>query len=244
VLQHGVGEAFFSTVIVYPADRPTPPANWAEFWTFSGKTSPDGEMLPEDLRTLRRSPIGTLEFALLADGVAIDSLYPIDLERAFASLDRIRDHVISWYEDGKQPIELIVADQVGMASAWNVRAWQLGVTTEIGTQWNGGMLSADIWVVPRGAPNRDVSMDFINYCTRAIPSANFARLVPFGPVNVESAALLDPERLLELPTAPGNMSAQFVQNWVWWSDNGEAVTERFETWLLTDQEASPEAASN
>ncbi len=241
VLQHGVGAAFFSTVIVYPAAVPTPPANWAEFWTFAERESEDDPIAPEDLRTLRRSPVGTLEFALLADGVAKDAIYPIDLERAFASLDRVRDHVIAWYEDGKQPIELIMAEQVGMASAWNVRSWQLGLTTSIGTQWNGGMLSADIWVVPKGAQNRDVAMDFINYATRAIPSANFARLVPYGPVNVDSSALLDPERLEDMPTAPDNFASQFVQNWVWWADNVDAVTARFEDWLLTDAISSPEA---
>lgn len=243
VLQHGVGAALFSTVIVYPAAVPTPPAGWADFWTFPARESEDDPIDPKDMRTLRRSPIGTLEFALLADGVDIGKIYPIDVERAFASLDRIRDHVITWYEDGKQPIELILAGQVGMASAWNVRSWQLGVTTEIGTQWNGGMLSADIWVVPKGAPNADIAMDFINFCTRPIPSANFGRLVPYGPVNVDAAALLDPDRLMVMPTAPENFSSQFVQNWVWWADNGETITERFEDWLLTEQPASPEAGS-
>jgi putative spermidine/putrescine transport system substrate-binding protein len=243
VLQHAVGEAFFSTVIVYPADRPTPPAGWSEFWSINPRESEDEPIPVEDLRALQRSPVGTLEFALLADGVTVDALYPLDIERAFESLNRIRDHIVVWYEDGKQPIELIVADQVAMASAWNVRAWQLGVTTEIGTQWSGGMLSADMWVVPRGAPNKEVAMDFINFATRAIPSANFARLVPFGPVNRESPPLLAAERLREMPTAPENFRAQFIQNWAWWADNSEAVTERFEDWLLTEPSASPEAES-
>ena len=241
VLQHAVGEAFYSTVIVYPGDSPKPPAGWTDFWSVTARESPGDPILPEDVRTLRRSPVGTLEFALLADGVLMGELYPLDLERAFASLDRIRDYVIAWYEDGKQPIELVVADQVAMASAWNVRAWQLGVTTEIGTQWNGGMLTADMWVIPRGAPNREIAMDFINFSTRAIPSANFARLVPFGPVNQEASALLDPDRLREMPTAPQNFESQFIQNWAWWADNGVAVTERFEDWLLTEVPASPEA---
>ena len=124
VLQYAVGAAFFSTVIVYPVGDTTPPRGWTEFWTFTPRESKSDEIPPEDLRTLRRSPVGTLEFALLADGVTMDALYPLDPERAFASLDRIRDYIVAWYEDGKQPIELLVAEQVAMASAWNVRAWQ------------------------------------------------------------------------------------------------------------------------
>ena len=42
---------------------------------------------------------------------------------------------------------------------------------------------------------------------------------------------LPPERLKEMPSAPENFAVQFIQNWVWWSDNVEAVTERFEDWL-------------
>jgi putative spermidine/putrescine transport system substrate-binding protein len=244
VLQYAVGEGFYSTVIVYRADNPAPPRGWTDFWTFSERESPDDPIPPQDLRTLPRNPVGTLEFALLADGVPVEQLYPLDLERAFASLDRIRDYVVAWYEDGKQPIELLVADQVAMGSAWNVRAWQLGVTTEVGTQWNGGMLSADMWVVPKGAPNKDIAMDFINFSTRAIPSANFSRLVPYGPVNLEAPPLLDPERLKQMPTAPENFSSQFIQNWVWWADNLDAVTARFEDWLLSKPESSPEAQSH
>ena len=80
--------------------------------------------------------------------------------------------------------------------------------------------------------------------TRAIPSANFSRLVPFGPVNLEAPPLLDPERLKEMPSAPENFAVQFIQNWVWWADNVDAVTQRFEDWLLTKPESSPEAESH
>lgn len=232
-LQYGVGAAFFSTVMVYPAGASNIPQSWESFWDVA-PIEKDVEIDPLSMRALRHSPVGTLEFALLADGVPTTDLYPLDIERAFASLDRIRDHVAVWYEDGKQPVELVVAGQVGMASAWNVRPWQLGVTDQVRLQWYGGMLSADAWVVPRGAPNRDVAMDFINFATRAVPSANFGRLVPFGPVNLDSFALLHPERASDLPSSAVNRSVQFVQNWNWWADNLDALTLRFNDWLLTE----------
>ena len=233
-LQYGVGAAYFSTVIAYQrAD--SAPSGWPAFWNV---TPLDDGAVPDtaQARALRRSPVGTLEFALLADGVPLTDLYPIDLERALASLDRIRGNVLVWYEDSKQPVELLIADQVSMASAWNVRPWQLGVADDIRVQWNGGMLSADVWVVPKGAPNADVAMDLINYATRSVPAANFSRLVPYGPVNPGALSLLRPERLADLPTAPANLERQFVQNWAWWADNVEAVTLRFEDWLLGSED--------
>lgn len=242
-LQYALGAAFFSTVMVYPAGSSNIPQTWADFWDVPAIVA-DEEIEFAKLRALRDSPVGTLEFALLADGVEIEKLYPLDLDRAFASLDKIRKHVAVWYEDGKQPIELVVAGQVGLASAWNVRPWQLGVQEEVRMQWYGGMLSADAWVVPKGAPNRDIAMDFLNYATRAVPSANFGRLVPFGPVNTEAFPLLHPDRQVVLPSSAVNRSVQFVQNWNWWADNLEAVTLRFTDWLLQDpDEATPPAVS-
>lgn len=232
-LQYGVGAAFFSTVIVYPGGSSHVPQSWEDFWDVQPLIEgqdPD----PMTMRALRRYPVGTLEFALLADGVETANLYPLDIERSFKSLDKIRDHVAVWYEDGKQPVELVMGGQVGMASAWNVRPWQLGVADQVRFQWYGGMLSADAWVVPRGAPNKDVAMDFINYATRAVPSANFGRLVPYGPVNTESLKLLRPDRAQQLPTSPVNRSVQFVQNWNWWADNLEPLIDRFEDWLLAE----------
>jgi putative spermidine/putrescine transport system substrate-binding protein len=241
-LQYGVGAAFFSTVIIYPPNSSNVPQSWEDFWDvppIAEGEEPD----PLSLRALRHTPVGNLEFALLADGVGTAELYPLDIERAFASLDRIRDHVAVWYEDGKQPVELVIAGQVGMASAWNVRPWQLGLENEVRMQWYGGMLSAEAWVVPKGAPNRDVAMDFINYATRAIPQANFGRLVPFGLVNPDAFPLLAKERAEMLPSSPINRSVQFVQNWNWWADNLEALTQRFDDWLLTSPEenSSPES---
>lgn len=233
VLQYGVGADFFSTVILYAAGADHAPQSWADFWDVEPPKA-GAELDPASARALRKNPVGTLEFALLADGVAVDRLYPLDVERAFASLQRIKANVAVWYEDGKLPVELVVAKQVAMASAWNVRPWQLHATDEVRFEWYGGMLSADVWVSPRGAPNRDIAMDFINFATRAAPSANFARLAPYGPVNTESFPLLRPDRAAGNPSAPVNRSVQFVQNWNWWADNLDAITLRFDDWLLQD----------
>lgn len=233
VQQYGVGLAYFSTIIVFPTGSSSAPQNWESFWDVPPVTSGEKPQ-PDNARALHKSPVGTLEFALLADGVARDELYPLDVDRAFASLDRIRASVVDWYEDGKQPVELVVAGQAGMASAWNVRAAQLQVEDEIRVQWYDGMLSADSWVVPRGAENAEVAMDLINYSTRATPNANFSRLVPYGPVNPESLKLLRPDRLAILPSSAPNRSVQFVQNFNFWSDNKDQLTEHFDDWLLNE----------
>ncbi|MEJ7762094.1 MAG: extracellular solute-binding protein [Thermomicrobiales bacterium] len=233
VMQYGVGADFFSTVIIGPAGATSPGLTWADVWD-------PGVGLPG--RSLRRFPAGTLEFALIADGVALADLYPLDVERAFVSLRRIAPSVAVWYEDSKQPVELVVNGEVGLASAWNVRTTLPDARGQIGISWAGGMLSGDSWVVPAGAPNADVAMSLVNYATRAVPTANFSRLIPFGPVNREALALLTPAERDGLPTAESHLAVQFVENWNYWVDNRERLGRRFDTWLEGVRQGAEEPA--
>ena len=62
------------------------PKSWAEFWDIKAFPGP---------RTLADMASGApdLEFALIADGVPPDKLYPLDIERGFKSLSRVRPAV-------------------------------------------------------------------------------------------------------------------------------------------------------
>ncbi len=233
-LEYGVGVAYFSATMIYSFDSTSIPQDWSNFWDVP-PLAEGADISPADLRCLRRYPIGTLEFALLADGVPIEELYPLDTKRAFASLDKIRSNVLVWWQESKEPAELIAAGAVAVASSWNVRVPQLDLTDTVRINWYQGMLSADAWIVPRGAPNPDVAFDFINFATRAIPQANFALLVPYGPVNVDSFPLIRNDRLAILPSAPGNKPLQFVENWSYWAEYEERLTAEFEAWLLSPE---------
>lgn len=221
-LQHGAAAALYSTVMVFTASAQDRPDDWTDFWRLGeyGKG-----------RALARSPQGTLEFALLADGVPMSKLYPLDSPRAFRSLDKIRTATI-FYEDSKQPVELVRTGQVGLASAWTVRTQLPDVASLVSVQWQGGMITADAWVVPRGGRNLEVAMSFINFATRAVPSANFTRLQPFGPVNKDSLALLRPDVVNGLPNAPQNIGQQFFQDFGYWADNAKRLADQFTYWIL------------
>lgn len=232
LMQHGVGARMYSTVIVYPIQAETVPTGWTEFWdlrAFGGT------------RALRRDPVGTLEFATLASGVMLPDLFPLDTAAAFASLERIRAATL-FYEDSKQPVELVRSTQVGLASAWNVRTSLPDVGPAVSVQWDGAMISADSWVIPKGSANLDVAMSFLNFATRAVPTANYSTLENFGPVNKDAIALLREDIVDSLPNAPGRVERQFFENWGFWAEFREPVTEQFESWLLNPA-ASPAVPS-
>ncbi len=223
---HAVGSSFYSTVLTYRTDRwpdLQPPGSWRDFW--------DVERYP-GTRGLHRQPQGTLEFALLADGVTLDELYPLDVPRAFASLERILPSITLWWEQGAQPVQMVTSGDLDMVSAWHSRIYRLeDESTSVAIQWNGGAISGDSWVIPGGAPNLDVAMDFINFATRPEVCAAFSTLVPFGPVNTNTFDLLPAEIAEHLPTAPQHRDVQFFTDFEWWFQHRETIEAEFEDWL-------------
>jgi putative spermidine/putrescine transport system substrate-binding protein len=223
-MPQGVGASLFSVVMALRTDIfPSAPTDWQDFW--------DLDRFPGN-RGLQRSPVGTLEFALLAAGVPISELYPIDVDRAFEMLDLIKPFVFLWWEQGAQPVQMIASNDAVMASAWHNRVERLSVDgAPITFSWNGTAVDADSWVVPSGSPETEMAMDLINFATRPEVCAAFASRFPFGPTNQRAYEFLPPEALGSLPGAPALAGVQFTLDFEWWFQNGEETTLRFEEWL-------------
>src|SRR5262249_1097942 len=75
------------------------PKNWADFW--------DVRKFPGNRGLCISDPPRTLIFALLADGVPREKLYPLDLDRAFRKLDEIKPHIKVWWREGNQSQQLL-----------------------------------------------------------------------------------------------------------------------------------------
>jgi putative spermidine/putrescine transport system substrate-binding protein len=120
MMEHALASSFYSTVLAYRAD----------FWEGGRETIRLDGLL--GCRTISRQPAvciaipqTTLEFALIADGVEIEDLYPLDVERALESLERIRPHLLLWWEQGAQPSQMITSGDIDMVSVWNSRIERL-----------------------------------------------------------------------------------------------------------------------
>jgi len=227
VLPHGVGVSLYATLLAYneeglePGQKP--PRSWADFWA-TGKYP--------GFRGLQEAPIGTLEFALLAGGATMADLYPLDVDAAFEQLDRIVEDVLLWWRQGAQPTQMIANGELAMVATWHDRILTLVEGgAPVGFTWNQSQINGNCWVVPNGAPESDVAMDFINFATRPEVSAAFSRLFPFGPVNRRAYDLLDDEARASLPGAPNLADQQFAIDLEWWFLNGDTVNERFQSWL-------------
>ena len=63
---------------------------------------------------------GLPEIALVADGVAPDALYPLDMDRAYKKMDTIKDQMV-WWDTGAQSAQLLADGEVSMGMSWNGR---------------------------------------------------------------------------------------------------------------------------
>jgi putative spermidine/putrescine transport system substrate-binding protein len=175
-----------------------------------------------------------MEFALLAAGVPPDKVYPIDIDKALASYEKIKKDVIKWWDTGAVPIQLLTDREVTMTTVWNGRMAAMqaaGVPAEI--SWNQGLLKRDAWGIPKGAKNKTNAMKFVAYSTMAIPQARIAFAIPYGSVNNASNEYIPPDRLAVLPSAPDIKKQLINYNYDWWIENREAAVGRFNKWLLS-----------
>lgn len=187
------------------------PANWSDFW--------DVEKFP-GTRSLRGGWYGSgpWEEALVADGVPKDQLYPIDFDRAFASLDKIRPHITKWWKEGAEGQQLLADGTVSISGVYSARAEQLALNgAPISYTWEGAKAQIDYWVIPKGAKNPDAALKFIEFATRAERQAEFVNMYRYGPSNSNAYKYIQPEITKLLPNNPENADKLIIRNDEWYA---------------------------
>src|SRR3972149_4444323 len=163
----------------------------------------------------------------MADGVSKDKLYPLDADRAFKSLDRIKPHIAGGWKKGAQPPQLLTDKEADLGSSWNGRItgekWK-GAAMDV--EWNQGIAQYQYYNIPKGAPNRDNALKFIDFAIKPERQARSAELIPYGPTNRKAIALIDKKKAPDLPTYPENLKRQAPFNEEWWLKNEEALINR------------------
>lgn len=223
----GIGFLVYSTVLAYNASKlKEAPTGWKDFW--------DVERFPGK-RGLRKLAKSTLEFALIADGVAPGEVYTLlateaGQDRAFAKLDQIKPH-IQWWEAGAQPPQYLAAGDVVMSSVYNGRlSAEQRKTYDLKIVWSGGLYEFDSWAIPRGASRQEKTREFIAFSLEPQQQKSFAEHIDYGAANLQAMGLLDKARLAELPTAPENLAQQVPVDALFWADHGEHLEQRFNAW--------------
>jgi putative spermidine/putrescine transport system substrate-binding protein len=230
-----VANIVWSTVFAYNKDNnPTAPDSIDDFFNiadFPGK------------RGLRKSAKATLEMALMGDGVPAGEVYDLletdeGVDRAFAKLDSIKADIV-WWEAGAQPPQLLADGEVVMSTAYNGRIFNAAVSEgqPLEVVWDGQILDFDLWVIPKGAPNKDAALDFVAFSTDTQRLADQASWISYGPARKSSGALVGlyndgkTEMAPHMTTAEANLANALVNNFEFWVDKDAELNERFNAWL-------------
>ena len=223
----------FSEIIAYRNDQfPNGgPTNMAEFW--------DVEKFP-GARTMHDRVVGSLEFALVADGVASGDVYsvlssPGGIDRAFAKMDEIKPHIVKFWSSGAEPIQMIADGEVAAAIAWNGRLQAMANEgVDVFYTFQDGNLDTGIYSIPVtcSAEEAKNAAIYLNAWTTPEWAVTWANLMPYPPFTGGVAEQLDPEYAKLLPTTPENVAMQFQTDWTFWHANYEALNERWKEWTI------------
>jgi len=221
-----VGKNYWGSVMAYRTDAfgGRKPGSWAEFWdtkAFAGN------------RALQHmdADIPELEFALLADGVPMDKLYPLDLDRAFRVLDQIKGSVKKYWDTGALPGVLLGRREVDASSVWHGRLDDLIKQGQpLAYQFAGARRQSNGWAIPKGTNNRDVAYQLIDYSLRPEVQARFAEIYPMAPVVPAAYEKLSKEVSATLLGSPENRDRGFDADVEWWVANDDTVTKRWQEW--------------
>ncbi|MSP52545.1 MAG: ABC transporter substrate-binding protein, partial [Alphaproteobacteria bacterium] len=228
VYANGLGFIALSTLLIYRTDKfPNGgPQNWADFWNvekFPGK------------RSLYDRSFTALAYALLADGVPLDKLYPMDIDRAFKKMGEIKKHIRVWWTQGNQSQQLIQDGEVDMMAIWSARGVESIEKAKMpGTiVWNGAETYGSGWYVAKGTPRKDAAMQFLNFVVQAKPSAEFCKILPYGPLNPDAFQYITEEEGKRMPTYPAHQKVAFTPDSEWLAPRLNDLNERWKQFVAT-----------
>jgi putative spermidine/putrescine transport system substrate-binding protein len=226
--KYHVGYMIFSTVIgINTAAVPEGkrPRNWTEFWDvgrFSGSRSLQG----------LATGYPNFESALMADGVPKDKVYPMDLDRAFASLSRIRPSIPKFWDSGALSIQMLIDRETVLSSVWSSRiSPAITAGKPLVIEWDGNLMQVQCYGVCKNAKNEENAQAFVEFASRPEIQAAVAPPTVCGVTNRKAEPLLAPGYLDEAAGGPKSLDKGITYNDVWWLENRETVNRRWADWI-------------
>uniref|UniRef100_UPI003F4926C1 extracellular solute-binding protein n=1 Tax=Actinomadura sp. CA-154981 TaxID=3240037 RepID=UPI003F4926C1 len=200
------------------------PANPAQFWdvkNFPGR------------RAMIDNPYESMASALIADGVPVGEVFPIDVDRALRKLGQIKPAVNVWTTSGDQQMQLMRSGEVGIAFMWSGRAKSLADEgVKLKTNWDGSLVNPSYTVVVKNGPNTDGGLKYLKwYGTHPDAQANLVNALGYGTSSTGVGDLVKPQVRSWMPSDPANAKNQLRIDPNWWADNQRKVEPRWRDFI-------------
>jgi putative spermidine/putrescine transport system substrate-binding protein len=199
------------------------PRTWADVWDTKRY---------KGMRGLSKhiSDTPTLELALLAAGVPIDKLYPLNVDLAFDSLKKLGINNVQWFDNNQEPVNFLTQQLGPIAQIASGRvALANAKGAKIGFVYNQLQLNGDYLVVPKGAKNKEAAFRLMNFILNNDQAAvNWMSETTYTISNERAVAMMPPDVAAKLPTSSAMKGKYFQKDFNWWGENGPGVTVRFQ----------------
>lgn len=227
ITECGIPNNYYSTALVYDKDLfgDDPPTTLADF--FDTEKYPGKRLYPSDALEF------ALEFALIADGVKPEELYPLDIDRALAKLDTIKSDLVFWQlgDEQTQPME---AKAVTMGIAWTGRGLQVAQNGgSFDVAWGTHIIGATQFAIPKGTKHFDAAMDLIEFATSPEPQAEMNELMAYSAANLNAKPQLDELQQHWDPLFGGkSFDVAFLPDYDYWAENLEDIQTAYSNWAI------------
>lgn len=201
------------------------PQSWAEFFDIGKFPGP---------RTMADMASGSpdLEFALIADGVPMDKLYPIDIDRAFKVMSKVRPAVTKFWDTGALSSQMLSDKEVVLASIWSTRVGNaIDNGAPLGIQWNQNATLGQAYGIPVGGHNQDAALKFIDFSLSPDIQSAWLKKYKATPVNQKAYGAASPELIDPATKLPWTKSKGYVRDIVWWAENRTKVNAAWSKWI-------------
>jgi putative spermidine/putrescine transport system substrate-binding protein len=219
--KYRVANVIYSVLLAFNTDKvKATPRGWADFF--------DLAKFPGKRGVMDYSAGGIFEIALLADGVAPDHLYPLDIDRAIKRLNTIKSSLVFW-ESGAQSEDLVGSGEVAMVMIYNTRAYDVKnmQNKPVDYVFGGQILAAAYLTVPLGSKHVAEAMKLIAYVVSKDVNGKLSASLPLAPANKET--MRSPAMVAELPTSHFNeRQAVFDDRWI--AENSKMQESRYQAW--------------
>ena len=227
----GVGVIVWGTAFAYSnsAFGDNPPTTIADFF--------DTDAFP-GARAIRDDPTVIMEWALMADGVAREDVYPMletdeGVERAFSMMENIRSGLQTW-KAGREPVRMLNTGEVAMSMIWATTG--ATASKEDGADFtvnmDGRVIEMDLFGIPKGSRYKNEAIEFIRYASSTNSLANMVGFLPNGPTRKSSLTRLSDDTLAQIPNGPAYEDKQHIMSDAeWWAANHARLEEKFDIWM-------------
>lgn len=219
------------------------------FFTFAGGIAYDEQRFPDGKhpktfaeyfdttrfpgrRTLRTRAMETLEIALLGDGVAPADLYPLDVDRAFKALEKIKPSISKWVEATPQTVTLLQTGEADFSVTYanRIQASNRDQGIKLGFSFSQNLNGVNYLAVLKNAPNKANAFKFLQFALRPENQASCMQAKGGAPISRQAYPLLAADSLKWLPKLDDPNNAYI--NDAWWATHLEPIERRFKEWLL------------